>query len=258
MKIAALQFSVDKSISKNLEVIKQSIIDAAQNDCRLLITQECALCGYPPIEINSIKDIDFIDQDSAIRQILDLSKEHNIHIALGLIRKESDLFMNSIMLISPEGIKGYYDKRALWGWDKKNYSPGRENIGVWEIDGIRIGIRICFEIRFPEYFRELYKENVEIAIVSFCDISKTPNENRLNIIKSHLLTRAIENAYTIISVNGTTLNQTAPTCVINPDGLIVAEASMNKQEILYYKYEKTVDGFGRQGRIHYNDKLTVG
>jgi len=257
MKIAALQFSVDKSISNNFETIKQSIIEASHNDTRLLITQECALCGYPPIEINSLNDIDFIEQDKAIEQIIELSKEHNIYIALGLIRRENDLFKNSIMLISPDGTESYYDKRALWGWDIDNYTPGTDKNGIWVIDGVKIGIRICFEIRFPEYFRELYKENVELAIVSFCDINEKPNIGRLNIIKSHLLTRAIENAFTIVSVNGTTLNQTAPTCVIDPDGMVLSEAPQNKQYILYYDYIKSEDGFGRKGRIHYNNKLTT-
>jgi len=255
MKIAALQFSVSKSIKENLKIIENTIIDAAKQNIRLLITQECALNGYPPIEIDSVEDIDFKEHEIALQKIIKLSIKYNIYIALGLIRKDNKLVKNSIMLISPYGNHDFYDKRALWGWDMDNFAPGIENNGIWEIDGIKIGIRICFEIRFPEYFRELYKENVDIAIVSFCDLSKEPNDNRLNTIKSHLLTRAIENAFTVISVNGTTLYQTAPTCVINPDGEIEIEAPSNEQHILYYNYDKTKPGFGRQARIHYNKKL---
>lgn len=47
----------------------------------------------------------------------------------------------------------HYDKRALWGWDKDNFTPG-EGGGIIEYGDIKIGIRICFEVRFPEYFRE--------------------------------------------------------------------------------------------------------
>ena len=256
MKIAALQFSVDKSIAKNLGVIKESIIEAAAQGSRLLLTQECALCGYPPVEIDSVNAIDFVEQEKAIDQIVNLCQKHEINVALGLIRKETDTFKNSLMLISPKGLEGYYDKRALWGWDRQNYSPGLEHSGIWEIEGIRIGFRLCFEIRFPEFFRELYKEKVEIVVVSFCDTSEKPDDGRFNIIRSHLLTRAVENAYTVISVNSTTRCQTAPTCVINPDGILLAEAPHNQRHILYYDYKKSDDGFGRQGRIHYNETLT--
>jgi predicted amidohydrolase len=72
---------------------------------------------------------------------------------------------NSVAIISPSKTIDYYDKRALWGWDLDNYSPGTISNGIVIINGIKIGIRICFEIRFPEYFRELYKENVDIAII---------------------------------------------------------------------------------------------
>ena len=93
-----------------------------------------------------------------------------------------------------------YSKRALWSWDAKNFNPGI-NGGIYTIDELKIGTRICYEVRFPEYFRELFKECVQIAFVSFCDISSEPDPRRYEIIKSHLVTRAVENAMYVISVN---------------------------------------------------------
>ena len=60
----------------------------------------------------------------------------------------------------------FYDKRALWGWDRDNFTEG-QNEGIFEIGGITIGVRICFEIRFPEYFRELYKQRTDLNVVLF-------------------------------------------------------------------------------------------
>ncbi len=255
MKISAFQFKISSSIDENYIKIKKAVIKSASEKVRLVVTQECALTGYPPIEIGSIDDIDFIKVNDSIAKLTNLSKELGIYIALGSIKQIEDKYLNSIIMISPNGDIDSYDKRALWGYDQNNFIPGENSTMYWEIDNIKIGIRICFEIRFPEYFRELYKQNVDIVIVSFCDISDKPNKGRLEIIKSHLLTRAIENAYTVISVNGISKFQTAPTCIINPDGYILKEAPMNEEFILIYDYIKSDSNLGRDGRIFYNNSL---
>lgn len=255
MKIAAYQFKVSKNIEDNYLSIKTAAVKASNENARILLTQECALTGYPPIEIESLKNIDFKQVEYYTNQLLNLSNELNIYIALGTIKKVDNGFFNSIIMINPNGESKSYDKRALWGYDQNNFIPGNNNKGIWEIDGLKLGIRICFEIRFPEYFRELYKEKVDIIFISFCDISDSENPNRLNIIKSHLISRTIENTTTIISVNGITKYQTAPTCVLRPGGNIVLEAPYNKETIIYYDYSKPKSNFGRDGIIHYNNTL---
>ena len=200
MKLAAMQFKTGKSIAENAHKITKGIEEAAKGQARLLVTQECALCGYPPVEIKSVSDIDFEAQNNAVRKIALLSQKANIYVALGLIQKESNAYRNSILLVSPDGNHSTYDKRALWGWDMENYIPGTQS-GVWEIDDLKIGVRICFEVRFPEYFRELYSERVDLAIVSLCDVQDEPGDARHNIIRSHLVSRAIENVFHVCSVN---------------------------------------------------------
>ena len=72
-----------------------------------------------------------------------------------------------------------------YGWDNDNFESGNKQ-GIFEIQGIKIGIRICFEIRFPEYFRELYKERTDINIVLFYDVSDYENIQRYEMIKGHI------------------------------------------------------------------------
>jgi predicted amidohydrolase len=158
------------------------ILQAKENNADVLVTQECALSGYPPIEIESVKEINFEKQEKELQKIKALAKENGIHVLLGLIRKADDQIKNSVAIISPSKTIDYYDKRALWGWDLDNYSPGTISNGIVIINGIKIGIRICFEIRFPEYFRELYKENVDIAI--FLSEYEVPYQERNRLIES--------------------------------------------------------------------------
>lgn len=55
MKVAVFQFNASDGISDNHETIKMAIKKAAKNKVRLLVFQECATCGYPPVEIEAVE-----------------------------------------------------------------------------------------------------------------------------------------------------------------------------------------------------------
>lgn len=257
MKVAAFQFEGSDNIEKNLLAIKRGIITASEQNVRVMITQECAICGYPPIETEQVTKIDFHQVEKATEQISQLAIKHQMYIGLGTIvpDKNRNSYTNSVTLISPNHEEHFsYHKRALWGWDRENFTQGYEK-GVYTIDNVKLGLRICYEVRFPEYFRELFREKVEIVCVSFCDVEKEPNPNRYELIKSHLRTRAVENAMYLISVNSIWGYQTAPTCLIDPDGNILESAPLNEEYLLTFKYDNLESNFGRDGRIHYSREL---
>jgi predicted amidohydrolase len=160
-------------------------------------------------------------------------------------------------MIPPDGKDlGPYHKRALWGWDRENFQAGKET-GIYEIDGIKVGVRICFEVRFPEYFRELFREQVHLALVSFADVSEEEQKGRLNILQSHLVSRAVENVMYVLSANSTSQRQGAPTCLVDPDGVVLAAAPLQEEYLLTSEIEITKPGFGREGRLTYSRALTA-
>jgi len=101
----------------------------------------------------------------------------------------------------------------------------------------------------------LFFKNVQLCFVSFCDVSEQDLIERYGIIKSHLVTRAVENVMTIISVNSISKNQTAPTAVIDLNGHIVCEAPRNQEHLIIYDYNTPTINFGGEGRIHYSHEL---
>lgn len=257
LKIGAFQFAACESIENNLVAIKRGITQAADENVRLLLTQECALCGYPPIEVSSIHAIDKTRQSEAYREVSMLAGIHKMFIALGMVTFSETNTYNSIWLISPHGknLKPYH-KRALWGWDKDNFQPGNET-SIYIIDGIKVGVRICYEVRFPEYFRELFIEHVDLALVSFADVGQNEPQGRINIIQSHLVSRATENVMYVLSANSTSQGQWAPTCIIDPDGNVIDIAPLNEEYLLTTEIEIAEPGFGRQGRKEHSRALTT-
>ncbi len=257
MKIGAYQFAVTGDIQSNLNKIQKAIIEASGNGVRLLVFPECALTGYPPLKIASPKDIDFALVENSLDKLRDLSREYGIYLFIGSVFRENDMYYNSVVAISPvEDALPPYHKRALWGWDVDNFIPG-DNKGIYEIDGLRIGIRVCFEVRFPEYFRELFKERTVFNIVSFCDVSDKDDVERYGIIKAHLITRAAENACTILSVNDIAPYQTAPTAVINEDGQVLEELPRNSEQMLIFNYDEHPLSFSAKGRKTVTERMVI-
>ena len=157
VRIGAYQFAVSNSINHNYEVIKKAIIRASADGIKLLVFPECALTGYPPRDIESSSVVDFQELDKVYDQLQDLINENEIHVIIGTIFRKDNDYYNSTIILKPNQDKQFYHKRALWGWDRDNFCVGSEN-GIFEIDGCKIGVRICFEVRFPEFFRELYMD----------------------------------------------------------------------------------------------------
>lgn len=255
MKIGAYQFAVTGSIAKNMETISKAVRLAAEGSARLLVFPECALIGYPTQD-EQASNVDLQALETAFAQIQQLSTENSMYLLVGSVTKDGDAHYNSAVLFTPGGGEPTrYHKRALWGWDIENFVEGTPG-GIWAIDELTIGVRICFEVRFPEYFRELYREKADLAIVLFNDISDIDDIERYQLITAHLRTRAVENVCTVLSVNDASLYQTAPTAVIDPDGRVVAELPRNAEGLLLYDFQATAPSFGAQGRRMISDRLT--
>ena len=253
MRIAAYQFAVSGDISVNYEKIERAIHIAKNNSVQLVVFPECALTGYPPRDIPNSTTADFDLVEFKCSEFQKLSDENDISFIVGTIYKDEGIH-NRAILFRPGKPLEFYDKRALWGWDKDNFVSG-DSDGIFEIDGISIGIRICFEVRFPEYFRQLYRKKTDINIVLFYDVSDQDDLLRYQLITGHLQTRAVENVTTFLSVNTIQPFQTAPTAVIGKNGQILKECIRNHEELLIFDFEKEEDDFGSRGRREYSDHL---
>jgi len=162
-----------------------------------------------------------------------LSKKYNIHIIGGSVgNKKNEKLFNSSFVFHREGELIYeYDKIHLVPMLNEHHflNGGEQKAEVFELEGIKMGLITCYDLRFPELARQLALEGANVLHV----IAQWPKA-RKNHWRHLQLARAIENQQFVISSNTVGFcNETefaGNSMVIDPWGNELAFGDPIKQE----------------------------
>lgn len=198
MIVGTHSFPVTGDGEHNFTTICAAAERAAEAGAELLLFPECALTGYPPRDIPSSAAVDFPRLAEMHVALHKLSDARNLALIVGSMVPAENGVRNAVMIFRPGEEPLIYAKRALWGWDRNNFVPG-DAPGVFSFRGWKIGVRICYEVRFPEYFRELYRARCDLALTLFYDVTDVPSPDRYDLLRGHLRTRAVENVFPVLS-----------------------------------------------------------
>ena len=244
MKIACYPFAAGPDMEENLGHIRLGVKKAAEKRARLVCFHECALTGYPPVE-TTLESITEERCAAGIRAVSALAREEGVCVLIGTVVYDGGKRYNSALVFDENGKEiCRYDKQALWGWDAEHFTPG-EREGVFTLDGMKIGIRICFDVRFPELFRPLFDAKAPLCIMPFCDTAGQFPERR-RVLTGHLRTRAAENVMQVLSVNSLSRCPAVPTAWFDQNGQIVKRT--NVERLLLCDVTVPEEDFGMQGR----------
>jgi len=89
---------------------------------------------------------------------------------------------------------------------------------------------------------------VILTLVSFCDVGDNKQLSKYEIIKSNLITRAVENAMYVMSANSISHHQLAPACLINPDGMVLQSLPINEEYLMTFVIEEDESNFRQGGK----------
>jgi predicted amidohydrolase len=139
---------------------------------------------------------------------------------------------NSLYLIGPDGkIKDRYDKRFCMKGELRKYTPG-DHFVAFEINGIKCALLICFDVRFPELYRELYKLGVKCVFQSFYNARQKGSSIHTHIMRQSMQCHAATNYFWMSMSNASGHYSPYPSCLIAPDGKIVKQLRQNKAGIM--------------------------
>lgn len=221
LRIASCQFPVSASIAENASWIMDQMKEAHAQGATLTHFAECALPGYPGVDLESMDDFNWEKLGIYTDSITSLARELGIWVLLGSLHELGDSVkpLNSLYVINPSGmIIDRYDKRFCTNGDLKHCSAGNHFV-VFDINGIRCGLLICYDVRFPELYREYKKMDVDIIFQSFYNARQKPGAIHPKIMPVTAQARAATNHF-YMSLTNSSSASSWPCHFITPDGLI--------------------------------------
>lgn len=237
MKIAIIQFAPvlgdkDQTINK----LKLLLRDCSKANVVLL--PELANSGYNftnrEMAINSSEPVN--EKSIFLSQLIRICRQNQQFIVTGFNEREGDILFNSAILIGPEGIMGKYRKLHLFMNEKDYFEPGNLGLPVFDIGIAKIGMLICFDWMFPEAWRILAMNGVQII----CH----PSNLVLPYAQKAVTTHAITNRVFVATANriGTegTLTFTGQSVIVSPTSDYLAMAGNDKEEIIWSEIDPTL------------------
>jgi nitrilase len=207
VKVAAVQLASGPSVAANLNEARRLIAMAAKQGAKLVALPEYfAIMGMQDTDKVKVREA---EGSGPIQQFLaDTAKRHKIWLVGGsvpLVSSDPNRVRNSSLVYDDKGkLVARYDKIHLFGFEmgKEHYSeqrtiePGRE-VKVVESPFGRLGLSICYDLRFPELYRAM--KDVDIILVPSAFTETTGKAHWETLIRA----RAIENlAYVIAPAQG--------------------------------------------------------
>lgn len=200
MDVGFIQFSpVFAEPSSNLRTIKNMLNNRRVPD--ILVLPELALTGYTFADYKEAYSLSEEIGGTLTEELIKIAREYRTAMAVGFLERDEKKLYNSSILLSGEGVIGVYRKVHLFYKEKEMFEPGDGGFPVFEIDGVIVGLLVCFDWIFPEAMRTLALKGADIVLHSANLV--------LPYYQDAARTRAIENRIFIVLANRTGVEERA-------------------------------------------------
>jgi predicted amidohydrolase len=150
--------------ARNLERLIARLEEAGSKGAGLVVFPECALSGYMVDSIEELHRLAEPVPGPSISRIAEVCARQKVYAVVGLLEQGADALYNSAVLIGPQGLIACYRKAHLPGLGlDRMVAHGNTPYAVHDTPIGRIGMAICYDIRFPEPTRLLALKGADIV-----------------------------------------------------------------------------------------------
>jgi predicted amidohydrolase len=154
-------------VAANVASTTAALRAAAARGARLVVLPELAATGYV-LDRDAL--LDRAESTEAPGPVLSAwsaaARELEIVVVGGFAERDGDRLFNSVAVIGPDGrVAGTYRKLHLFGGERDVFTPGDLGLPVVEVAGLRLGVVVCYDLRFPEAVRILALRDVDLVAV---------------------------------------------------------------------------------------------
>ena len=243
LRVACVQMRSTANIGTNVAAMEALVRSAAEKGAAYVQTPE--MTGIVQRKRKALfSEITNQDNDNLIMAASNLASELGIwlHIGSHAVVVEPELAANRAFLFQPDGsIAAMYDKIHMFDVDLDNgeswreskvYRPGN-SCGIVETGQIKLGLSICYDLRFPHLYREQALAGAEVLAVPAAFTRQTGQAHWHTLLRA----RAIENgAFVVAAAQGGAHDDGRETyghsVIINPWGEVIAEVPGEEPGVL--------------------------
>lgn len=239
MKVAVLQMTSGPDMEENFEQVSRLAREAAGKGATFIATPEVT----DQVIAKRAEKIaqHFTPEDHpGMTYFAELAKELGVWLLIGsmCMRVSEDKLANRSVLFTPQGnVKATYDKIHLFDVDLPNgetyresdsFQAGTESV-LTEVGGHKLGMTICYDMRFPHIYRDLGKAGADIITVPAAFTVPTGEAHWHSLLRA----RAIETGAFVIAPaqvgDHAGIRKTyGHSLIIDPWGIILAEAEQDR------------------------------
>jgi predicted amidohydrolase len=243
LDVALLQLRTPANQADALAHVAPLIDEAANGGARLILTPE----GTNLLQRDRAALLAAVrpaDQDVCVLGLREKANQHGVWILVGsaMLAGAGDKAVNRSLLIDPSGaIVAAYDKIHLFDVDlaggeryreSTSFTPGEQAVTA-EVDGVRLGLSVCYDLRFAALYRALAKAGAQVLSVPAA-FTRPTGEAHWRVL---LRARAIETgAFVLAAAQGGSHQDGRATfghsAVIGPWGEVLAEAEDDRPGIV--------------------------
>ena len=232
MRVAVAQIEpVLGEKERNLDVCLGRIEEAATAGAELLVLPECAIPGY--VFASAGEALPFAEEvpGPSTDVLAAACRRLGLHVVCGLLEVDGADLCNTAVLVGPDGLVGSYRKTHLPFLGVDRFTAAGDELAVFETPIGKIGIEICYDLRFPELTRVLALDGADIVVLP----TNWPVAARAN---AELLApaRAYENRVYLLVANRVGVERDTEFCgrsqIVDPTGTRLAETDAESEVLL--------------------------
>jgi len=225
---------IQGAVEQNTAAIVHRMAEAALDGAQLVIFPECALSGYVYDSAAEASKTAITRDNPLIALFADHCIRLNVYAVIGLIERDdaTAALYNSALVVGPSGPVGWYRKTHLPVLGIDRYVEKGDTLPVFDLPFGRIGVLICYDMRFPEAARSLTLRGIDLLVV--------PTNWPVGAESApEFLTRARawENRVYLAACNRVGVERgvrfIGRSQIVSPDGVFLAQADAIGETILY-------------------------
>lgn len=231
MRVAIHQCAgVPGDVAANLAILRRAAGDAAGQGARLLILPELFLTGY-----NLGADLAALAEPldgPTLQAVGEAARASGLAILTGFCERDGARLYNSAVLVERDGsLQACYRKCHVYGPMENAVFSAGEALVRTTVDGVRIGLLVCYDVEFPETARAHALAGVDLLAVPTTLSAPYDNVARL-LVPARAMENQIYLAYAnrVGAENG--LRYVGQSCIVDPDGRDLARADAASEALI--------------------------